>query len=221
MDEHLVNDRKRVGTARKLVADPADTTWIGGLPYLRAKHQFQVIYMESANLDDAIEIGKDMILWNDYRRPERHIYHRWAEEVDDGRAEIPDRLERQTKKRLTMLTKSVTLRTIREQAALSKEYAASAREFLAKVKAGEFDEDQYKAIKDLSSILMHANNGVGFLQREVLNNGGVKIGQPQGTTQIGNLTINAGPPPPKRLKTQPPAVIIEAEVKELTAGRAD
>lgn len=189
---------------------------------------FQLLYRE-VGWHAALDIGvrERFILWPRDDDPPEHLLYRAALEVDKDEVKFPENVERAFYKRWDAYARAIALRTIRGTAELSRTYTALASDFMRKAKDGEIDGEQLKLLKETTSLLMHANNGTGFIYRELV--GGTKKDAGQ-TMQVGRLVINAGPQlSPKGNKLRPPkakeikramqAPIIDAvAVKELPVG---
>lgn len=172
--------------------------WIGGQKYVRCQQQFQILF-QRYGFKQALNLAEDAILWPDDRRPPKHIYQTWAIEADEDKAEIPEPFQKAFEKRLDNMIRSHAEAAIIENAKTARALALQARE-------GKLDGSK-------AAIYMHANNGTGFIFREVF--GGSKF-KPQ-EQQQNNFFINAGPQP-KKLKSGKPA-LIEAQFKDVTAER--
>lgn len=188
--------------------------------------QFQLLYRE-IGYTQAKEIGFDeqFIIWpyESYGPPKEHQLYAWAMEADQDGCDIPQNVETAFKKRWENYAKALAIRTVRGTAKLSQDFTKLASTLYREASAGNIDEDKLRLVKDTTSVLMHANNGTGFIFRELVGGAAKKDAAPQ---QINNFLLNAGAPPTNRkqritkarMQKQIPAnvQIIDAEVKELT-----
>lgn len=176
------------------MAEPRD--WIGGNKYVRCQMQFQILF-QRYGFKQALALAEDAILWPDDRRPRLNNYRTWAVEADEDRANIPEPFEKAFQKRMDNMIRAHAEAAVIENAKTARELAQQARE-------GKLDASK-------AALYMHANNGTGFIYREII--GGSKF-KPQEQQQT-NFFINAGPAP-KKLKPGKPA-LIEAQFKDVTA----
>lgn len=173
--------------------------WIGGVKYTRCQQQFQLLF-QRYGYKQARNLADEMIIWPDDRRPPDHIYLSWAIAIDEGNVEIPEKIERAFTKRLDGMVKSAAEMTVIENARTARALAVQARE-------GTLDPSR-------ASMYMHANNGTGFIYREIIGQNGKR--QADFVPQT-NFFINAGKPPKKKLGAGRPG-LIEASFKELPVG---
>lgn len=172
--------------------------WIGGQKYVRCQQQFQILF-QRYGFKQAVALAEEAILWPDDRRPPKDIYKRWAIESDEDKADIPEAFEKAFQKRLDNMIRSHAEAAVIENARTARELAIQARE-------GKLDGSK-------AALYMHANNGTGFIYREIIGGSKFAKQEPQQT----NFFINAGPAP-KKLKPGKPA-LIEAQFKDVTAER--
>ena len=173
--------------------DYNSTVWMGGPQTTHCREQFQTLYQE-VGFEMARELAEQLVLWPSKARPPEDLYFRWALEVDEGKHEIRDSVAKAFRLRFDNFIKNVGIRTVAASAKASQTFARLLAHALQKAEKGEIDEPLLKMLSENSSNFMHANNGVGFITREV-----VKAGQNGPTMQFaGGLTINAGPPPKQR-----------------------
>lgn len=150
-------------------------TYPGGIAFNRARKQFQVLFEKEGTLARAMS-RQEMILWPDLKnedgtdlRPPLAIFQLWAQEVDDGEAEIPEKLRKAFLSRYDAYTEAVVREALIENAKTAKALAVKVRE-------GKL-QPQY------SSQYMHANNGTSFLLKESMGRNGV----PEAPRKIANM----------------------------------
>ena len=189
--------------------------------------QFQLLYRE-IGYAQAKEIGCDerFILWPMPDPPPEHLLYAWAMEADQDGCEIPQNVETAFKKRWENYAKALAIRTVRGTARLSQDFTRLASALYKEASDGKIDEDKLRLVKDTTSVLMHANNGTGFIFRELV--GGAQKKDQNATMQVNRLTINAGPPPDnvkrrilptrKQIKKAIPANVMEGSFRELPSG---
>ena len=187
------------------------------------RQQFQLLYRE-LGFEQAKEVSATFIRWPvwDTERESQmapdYLLHQWAMAEDRGESKIQKEVETAFNKRWENYAKAIALETIRGTAQLSRDYTALASKLLREAKDGHIDQDILKLVRETTSLLLHANNGTGFIFRELVG----QKKEVQQTMQVGRLTINAGPPPKnkittKRIKEAIPATI-DAEFRELPVG---
>ena len=216
---------------RKRLSDPAaipTSLTKGTQPYGRGsalslpRMQFQLLYRE-IGYAQAKEIGCDerFILWPMPDPPPEHLLYAWAMEADQDGCEIPQNVETAFKKRWENYAKALAIRTVRGTARLSQDFTKLASSLYREASDGKIDEDKLRLVKDTTSVLMHANNGTGFIFRELVGSASKKDAPPQ---QINNFLLNAGAPPERKQRISrkqiqkqiPQNVIIDAEVREVS-----
>lgn len=134
--------------------------YTGGAAFSRARKQFQVLYEKEGSFPRAVA-NMELILWPDLQteegkdqRPAPHILHSWAQEVDEGNADIPDKLRKAFLARYDAYTHAAVREALIENAKTAQHLAKLARD--GKLKP------------EFSSQYMHANNGTSFLLKESL-----------------------------------------------------
>ena len=152
--------------------------WIGGNHHQTVTWQFQVLFLRYG-FKMAIRLAEDTILWPSTRRPSEDHYLAWAMEVDTDQAQIPPNVQAAFEKRLDGMVKSAAEGVVLANAEAAVKLAKKAAD-------GSLDESQAK-------LLVAANNGAGFVYREIIG-----AGQKKAEPQQNNFFLNAGPPPPKR-----------------------
>lgn len=167
-----------------------------GLTLSLPRQTFQLLYKE-VGFDLAVDIGvtDSFVLWP-AAPPPIHLLKDWALESDLGRDEIPPEVEKAFGKRWENYAKSIAIKTVRGTARLSQDFTRLASTLYREASDGNIDEDKLRLVKDTTSVLMHANNGTGFIYRELVG-GAKKEAAPQ---QINNFLLNAGEKP-KKLRT--------------------
>lgn len=182
--------------------------------------QFQLLYREVGFAEArAIAIDDGFVLWP-YAPPPDELLRRWCWEVDKDEHECPENVERAFRRRWENYAKALAIKTVRGTSKLSRDFTALASEFFVKARAGEVDKETLGLLKDTTSLLMHANNGTGFIYREIVGTGK----KAEGPQQINNFLLNAGAPPQRKRKPIPakrlaagiPAAVEVAEYREVT-----
>ena len=163
-----------------------------GAVFNRARKQFQILYEREGTFTRACA-AQELILWPDLFdkdgapiRPPLHVLQAWAREVDDGDVVIPPKLKEAFLRRYDAYMESSVREAVIENAKTAKDLAIQAREGrLSAEKASQY---------------MHANNGAGFLLRNL------REGRPQELQkrQLRNIKLLS---PKKRQKALPEGVI--------------
>jgi len=212
---------------RALAMSPNHAPYGRGSELTLPRQQFQLLYRE-IGYQQAIEIGVEerFILWPLEATPPKHVLYAWAMEADQEGCEIPPNVETAFKKRWENYAKAIAIRTVRGTAKLSQDFTRLASALYKEASEGNIDEEKLRLVKDTTSILMHANNGTGFIYRELVG-GATKKDTGQQMT-VNRLTINAGPPPEPRKRPSAimrrkvaaaiPATVELTEFKEIPVG---
>ena len=167
----------------------------GGMVFTRARQQFQILYEKEGSFKRAM-LAQELILWpsltkedgTDLRPPE-YILQQWAQEMDEGLADIPNNLRRAFLARYDAYAEAAVREALIENARTAKALAIKAREGTLPAA--------------LSSQYMHANNGTSFLVKESL---GKRVSE--SPRKIGGMKFLA---PKKKAIDAPKEPTIEGE----------
>lgn len=161
--------------------------YIGGQAFSRARKQFQVLYEKEGTFDRAYQ-ALDLILWPELVdeggkpiRPPEYILRDWAVEMDEGKAQIPERLRKAFLARYDAYTEAAVREALIENAKTSKAMAIQARE-------GKLPPEK-------ASQYAHANNATSFLTKEYIGRKTIT----ESPRKIGGIKFLA----PKRAKEAP------------------
>jgi hypothetical protein len=167
----------------------------GGTWTARAREEFCALYLQCDNLVRAIKLAEHIINWPDtyskedgqiiVRRPGFTVMRDWALMADDGKVEPSEKTHQNIRRRLERYVAWHPKDAMMANAEAAVELAKQAKE-------GTLPAEK-------SSQLLHVNNGVGFMYREILNaaranqsaNGGPAM-------HVGKLIIS--PPNATRLR---------------------
>lgn len=174
--------------------------YVGGMHTKKERPFFQALYDE-VGYDAAVQLMPEIVKLV-RGMPPAHILQEWCYEVDFGKAEIPDAVKTTIGRRLNRLVRS------RHRMA-----TLSALDALKKLCEKFGDTPDFKLGTSINYLFSGANTAMLA--------GGYGGKPQQQDIRVGNLIIDAGAPPPRRVRAPRMQQIVEAQFKELASGGSE
>lgn len=177
----------------------------GGGNAVREQERFTALYDE-VGLEAAIAMSDDIVLWKQ-GRPDDNRLREWARMFDDGIIQPSPKVVANVQKKAANWKKQAHYTDI------VRAPGRLAAKIMAKMEDDIANEREFKSNYPVTLSYLFAGANFG------MEKGEHGIGKKQTTITAGTLNINAGPPPPKRLRApkqhQLAAPILEGEFREV------
>lgn len=171
-------------------------TWVSGLRSQRAKRQYVALLECVGAPKIARQLMEDVIVWATAARPPEHLVATWELEWHEGSYTVTEEDTRKMRLRLMAYEEwgnRAAIKALREALAVTA----------GKVRDGTLDLEAKEAV-----VIKYLADGLSMNTTATAT----AFGSPKPTTaQINKLVINAGPPPPKRIRKAPPAAPVIRE----------
>lgn len=205
-------ERARITTFLSQNRDPQDDSprYTGGPMWTLPKKQVQALYSVVGTYDRMLKLRPEMVPWPPETPgkpcvpPPDHVLYSWTREIDAGETDPDPKLVKIMDERI--------MRRFKGQMRDGMETASQALQHLGqKVINNELDPRHQSQILSLGQAVNYGMGAYAQLHKALTDTS-------QPTIQIGRLTLNAGAPPPKRVKTKVAkqlAAPIDAEFREV------